>query len=226
MGRSRDGCAGSARFCAVVLLLLLLTSQPVLADQIESAGNEARTESAPVPFEDGAGPGLPGHVPAPWSGDVWTRSQLTGDWAGTRNDLARSGLTFFGDITQYYYRLDQVLYADADDPKRTWSLNSDVGLSDGNPNPIRWFANLSLVGTSPIRGREADTLGIGYYHLSVSNLPILNLHGFGAEDGVELFYNVAVTPWFHLTPDLQVLDPAQSNNATALLVGIRGRLSF
>ena len=124
------------------------------------------------------------------------------------------------------YRFDQVLYADAEDPKRNWTLNSDLGLTDGNPNPIRWFANLSLVGNSPIRGRENDTIGIGYYHLGVSNLPILTIHGFGAEDGVELFYNAAVTPWFHVTPDLQILDPAQHHTATALLVGIRARLSF
>jgi porin len=124
------------------------------------------------------------------------------------------------------YRFDQVLYADAGDPKRNWTLNGDYGLTDGNPNPIRWFANLSLVGTSPIRGRDNDTVGIGYYHLGASNLPVLTLHGIGAENGVELFYNAAVTPWFHVTPDLQVLDPAQSRTATALLVGVRARLSF
>jgi porin len=124
------------------------------------------------------------------------------------------------------YRCDQVLYTAPEDPKRNWTLNSDLGLTDGNPNPIRWFANLSLVASSPIRHREADTIGIGYYHLGVSNLPLLTIRGFGAEDGVELFYNVAVTPWFHVTPDLQILDPAQRHTPTALLVGIRGRLSF
>jgi hypothetical protein len=46
------------------------------------------------------------------------------------------------------------------------------------------------------------------------------------EEGVELFYNAAITPWFHVTTDVQILDPAQRHNPTALLVGIRGRLSF
>lgn len=124
------------------------------------------------------------------------------------------------------YRLDQVIYASAIDPRRNWTLNSDLGLTDGNPNPIRWFANVSLVGGSPIRGREDDTIGVGYYHLGISNLPILALHNVGPEDGVEFFYNVAVTPWFHVTPDLQILDPAQKSIPTALLVGVRARLSF
>ena len=82
------------------------------------------------------------------------------------------------------------------------------------------------MGGSPILGREDNTIGIGYYQLGVSHLPILTLHGFNAEDGVELYYNAALTPWFHLTPDIQILDPAQRNNPTALLVGIRGRRSF
>lgn len=124
------------------------------------------------------------------------------------------------------YRFDQVIYTDPQKPANTWTLNGDYGLTDGNPNPILWFANLSLVGNSSIRSRENDTIGIGYYHLGVSNLPIFRIHGLVAENGVELFYNAAVTPWFHVTPDVQVLDPAQQHNATALLVGIRARLSF
>lgn len=124
------------------------------------------------------------------------------------------------------YHFDQVLYTDPDNLNRNWTLNGDFGLTDGDPNPIRWFANLTLVGGSPIRVREHDTIGVGYYHLGVSNMSILELHGVGAENGVELFYNAAVTPWFHITPDLQVIDPAQRNNATALLVGLRARLSF
>lgn len=124
------------------------------------------------------------------------------------------------------YRLDQVLYANHSDPRRNWTLFSDVGLTDGSPNPIRWFMNMALVGGSVIRGRENDTVGIGYYHLGVSNVPLLTIHGIEAENGVELFYNVAVTPWFHVTPDIQILDPAQQRNSTALLVGIRARLSF
>ncbi len=124
------------------------------------------------------------------------------------------------------YRFDQLLYVDQNDPSRKVSLNSDVGITDGNPNPIQWFGNISLLGNNPTGTREHDSWGVGYYHLAISNVPLLSIHGLRAEDGAELFYNVAVTPWFHLTPSLQVLDPAQQHNANATLVGIRGRLSF
>jgi porin len=124
------------------------------------------------------------------------------------------------------YRFDQVLNAAPDNSKRNWTVSGDVGITDGDPDPIHWFANVALVGNGPFRSRGDDTLGIGYYHLQASNLAFLKALGFGAENGVELFYNAALTPWFHLTPDLQVVDPANRHNGTALLVGLRGRLSF
>lgn len=124
------------------------------------------------------------------------------------------------------YHCDQVLEEDEQNPAHNWTLNSDWDLTDGNPNPVRWFANVSLVRGSPLRRRASDTIGIGYYHLGISNLPIFALHHVGAENGVELYYNAAVRPCFHVTPDLQILNPAEHLTPTALLVGLRARLSF
>jgi porin len=39
---------------------------------------------------------------APYSGDLWNRSTLTGDWFGVRNDLAAKGVTFDMSLTQAY----------------------------------------------------------------------------------------------------------------------------
>ena len=39
---------------------------------------------------------------APYSGDLWHRSTLTGDWGGLRNDLAAKGVTFDMSLTQVY----------------------------------------------------------------------------------------------------------------------------
>lgn len=38
----------------------------------------------------------------PYSGDFWSRSTLTGDWGGVRNDLAKKGVTFDVSLTQVY----------------------------------------------------------------------------------------------------------------------------
>ena len=38
----------------------------------------------------------------PYSGDLWSRSTLTGDWGGVRNDLAAKGVTVDLSLTQIY----------------------------------------------------------------------------------------------------------------------------
>ena len=38
----------------------------------------------------------------PYSGNFWSRSTLTGDWGGVRNDLAKKGVTFDLSLTQVY----------------------------------------------------------------------------------------------------------------------------
>src|SRR5215468_5444116 len=39
-------------------------------------------------------------TPTPYSGDIWSRSTLTGDWWGLRNQLAEKGVTFDLNTTQ------------------------------------------------------------------------------------------------------------------------------
>jgi carbohydrate-selective porin OprB len=43
---------------------------------------------------------------------------------------------------------------------------------------------------------------------------------------VELFYNIAVTPWSNLTPDLQVIVPTQEEVDTSVVVGVRDKAVF
>jgi porin len=128
-----------------------------------------------------------------------------------------------------FYQGQQTLWQDPCDSKRSWGLFGSLGLSDGNPNPIRWSGTVGVGGSSPIPGRKLDTFGISYYYLGLSSsfkniaprlLPLQD------EQGVELFYNVAVTPWCHITPDLQVIDPARSRVDTSFVLGIRARFDF
>jgi len=50
-----------------------------------------------VPYMGGAEEASPER---PYSGDIWHRSTLTGDWFGVRNDLASKGITFDMSLTQ------------------------------------------------------------------------------------------------------------------------------
>ncbi len=44
--------------------------------------------------------------------------------------------------------------------------------------------------------------------------------------GVEMFYNIEVTPWFHLTPDFQIIEPGRTAVDTVYINGIRALLDF
>ena len=44
--------------------------------------------------------------------------------------------------------------------------------------------------------------------------------------GGEIYYNAEINPWFHLTVDLQVIDPTIEAEDTAVVVGTRARIDF
>ena len=125
----------------------------------------------------------------------------------------------------FYWNFDQYLVVDPDNPQRGWGLFGRAGIADKQTNPIEWFLSLGVGGSSPIASREADTFGIGWYYSATSDrlTPFIDkvLGGVGDGYGVELFYNVEVTKWFHLTTDMQVIRPARQIVDTALLVGLR-----
>ena len=135
------------------------------------------------------------------------------------------------------YSADQALYVDPANSTRTWGLFSNVGLADNGPSPIRWAANIGIGGSSPLMTRPLDTFGIGYSYVGYSS-PVKELAPkllpIGSDQAVELFYNFAVTPWFRVTPDLQIVMPARertlppgaSNIDTAIVFGLRAKIDF
>lgn len=127
-----------------------------------------------------------------------------------------------------YYNFDQYLFTEADDPKQGFGVFGRFGYSTGNANPIEQFYSIGVGGKGIVPERDNDTYGLGYYHLNLSDdLPVaLNVH---SEQGVELFYNFEVTPWFHLTPDVQVIvNPGGGfqERDVAVVYGLRGQMSF
>lgn len=127
------------------------------------------------------------------------------------------------------YAFDQYLFVDPENSKRGWGVFGQFAVSDGNPNPIRYTATVGVGGSSPLKSRPADTFGVGYYFMETSSdlqrtlsplLPLTN------EQGVELYYNIAMTPWFHITPDLQVVNPTRQAVDTALVLGLRTQITY
>ena len=127
------------------------------------------------------------------------------------------------------YGFDQFLGVNDETPTKGWGIFGNISLADQATNPVHWFLNLGAGGTSPLPGRTADSWGAGYYYLGASNVLRETLRpasSIGNEQGVELYYNAALTSWFNLTADIQAIDPAQSEARSAFLFGLRARIDF
>jgi porin len=127
------------------------------------------------------------------------------------------------------YNFDQAFYVSSTDPRKRWGIFGNLGIADDNPSPIRWTGNVGLAGTSPIEGRSADTFGVGYYYTGLSGAlkdfaPVLL--PLGDEQGGELYYRIAATPWCQVTPNLQLIEPFRNRVDSSLLVGLRARIDF
>ena len=82
-------------------------------------------------------------------------------------------------------------------------------------------------GRGILPGRPNDQFGIGYYYIDLKGGAFGELLGLeGSEQGVELYYEAEIVPWFHITPNLQVIDPGLSANDNAVILGLRGNVSF
>lgn len=116
-----------------------------------------------------------------------------------------------------------------DDLGRSFGVFAQVGLSDGNPNPVRWSVSGGLGGWSPIPGRALDSFGIGGFYLGLSD-DFKRLSEFIAEQddeyGLEVFYSLGLAPWARLTGDLQVIRPSTKALDTAVVAGLRLQLRY
>lgn len=129
-----------------------------------------------------------------------------------------------------YWNFDQHLFVDAQNPQRGWGVFGRAAITDEDTNPIESFLSFGVGGSSLLPGREADTFGAGWYRSGTSSEigPVLSrvLGGVGDGQGVELYYDIAVTPWLHITPDVQFLMPARESVDDAVVTGVRGRVIF
>ena len=126
------------------------------------------------------------------------------------------------------YSFDQYVYQPAERPGEGFGLFGNVGVSDGNPNALRWSALFGVSGRGLIPGRGRDTWGVGYYYdglaqdLKDALAPEVTLRD---EQGLELFYNFALTPWAEIGADLQFIRPGLASS-TAVVPGLRAVIRF
>jgi porin len=132
------------------------------------------------------------------------------------------------DVLSFYYNVYQYLWSEGD---RKWGVFGRFGITDGEA-VFDWDMSVGLGGKGMFSSRPNDTFGIGYYYTAPSDIPLLRAVGVDDEQGVEAWYNFEITPWLHVTADLQVIDPGLESTPlsegadTAWILGLRTRVNF
>ncbi len=121
--------------------------------------------------------------------------------------------------------VSQVLWQDAVNDKRRVQSMIGGSVGDDNPSFSNWniFGNIESLG--PFASRAGDRVGIAYWYNGLGGdfKDLVSDQGIPLRDlwGVEVYYNFEITPWFHVTPDLQILQNEFDGDNTAIVVGVR-----
>lgn len=147
------------------------------------------------------------------------------DYSTIGSGLQTSNLTGAYNLS---LRFAHNLQESTEHPDASWGFHLKVAIADGNPNYVQSSIVGGIAGNPLFFGRPQDRFGLGafYYNLSNDLQDALAAADFGDEAGVELFYTWSVTPWFHLTGDIQAIKPARRGDETAVIASLRCNLRF
>ncbi len=148
--------------------------------------------------------------------------------------LPRESRNILGEKTGYYfgsYAVQQYLRQDKSRPGTGWGLFTQLSISDSNPNPLAGNVLVGIGGTGFMSKRPFDRAGIGYFRYFFSDALKRGLEDtinfkLRDEQGLEAFYSFALTRWFRIAADLQVVEPGDRNFSTEVYAGVSGQLRF
>jgi carbohydrate-selective porin OprB len=197
---------------------------PVKTLSLYPAPDDDATDLFTMPF------GFPGDQRLGWT---WSdKSRVQFDWTprsiiGAIIIGSTTGLERKSSGWAFVYDFDQYLSTVPGEPEQGFGLFGRFELTNGEVNPVQQFYSIGVGSTRVIPGQDRDTFGIGYYYLALSDkLPKLIQHGARGEQGGELGYNIAVTPWLRIAPDLEIVSPARKSAETTPVAGVRVKIAF
>ncbi|QDT63144.1 carbohydrate porin [Calycomorphotria hydatis] len=128
------------------------------------------------------------------------------------------------------YIAEQRLWEDHCNAKRYVKAFGQVGYSDPNTSAFSVTGAVGIEAFGLLDSRPGDRAGIAYFYTGLND-DFKDLFALGAnplEDphGGEVYYNAEVTPWCHITADLQVINPAAESNDTAIVCGLRAKIDL
>jgi porin len=125
------------------------------------------------------------------------------------------------------YNMHQYLYTEKEDETQGFGIFSRLGTADDKTSTVANFYSVGLGGKGIIEGRDNDTYGIGYFYIQLSNeFNRIIERNFGDSQGLEIFYNIEVKPWLHITPDFQIIEPSNEHVDRTYVAGFRVKMDF
>jgi porin len=135
-----------------------------------------------------------------------------------------------GDVG-YYLNLDQLVWKETDNPKDAQGLGMFMryGYAPGDVNRLEhfWSVGAQYAGLIPTRDKDVLGFGVGQGILSRQFRSQMNSRA-DRETVYEAYYAIEITPWMHLTPDIQIItNPGGTKDARDSIVGtVRVRIIF
>lgn len=164
--------------------------------------------------------GLPGqqHLGAIWKHDAQSDVRYSFGLPGGSAETPAAATPVLWNSYTIYHGFDQYLVRFTEKPDRGWGVFGRAAITDGNPNPVRYFLGGGVGGFSPVGQERGDTFGAGWFLVGASDrfgpAPAA-VFGPRSGIGVELFYNFQFGPWLNITPDVQWLRPGAGGSPPA-----------
>ena len=128
------------------------------------------------------------------------------------------------------YLFDQALWVDPTDQTRSWGVFGNAGISDGKPNPIRLVRHRWHRREQPDPQPQTGYLRHRLLLPGVQRRLQERCPADRARCATSAAWNSsttsAVTPWCHVTADLQVITPILERAETSLVLGLRAKIDF
>jgi porin len=182
--------------------------------------------------------GLTGHQLA---GGIYSTKDFTSMGQRLSLEPGSNSIAKKTDSWSVYYNFDQYLYEPLKGSGKGVGLFGRFAVTDGNPNFLQYFFSLGVGGKGVMASRPNDRFGLGWYYIDIKSPtftgPLATRELLRDEQGLEAYYSVALTPWAHLTPNIQVIHGAQKQTVellpanrtdieTATIMGLRLQVLF
>ncbi len=159
-----------------------------------------------------------GRLPGAYRVGLWYDPQAKERFDG--NGVKRDDAGFYIDCDQMVFKENAV-----EDDSQGLGVFARYGYADGDVNEIKNFWSAGVQYQGLIDGRDDDVLGVGVGQGLLSRKADFTASN---ETALECYYNMQLTPWLHVSPDIQyIFNPGgDSDVSDAVVLGFRVQVTF